>query len=155
MHAFSTARICTMAGLLALAEINGGSFGAELGSRSVAGAAPNAATPASDPTADGNDKDGEIAAPKNIKEVMRFTMTKGLCQKVIKKSASPEEQKQLVELFKAMAAMTPPLGEAESWKSKSNALIDAAKEVAEGKPSHAALAKAANCAACHKDHRPK
>lgn len=119
------------------------------------GLAVHCAAAARDDAKSESKADDEKSAPQNIKEVMRFTMTKGLCQKVIKKSASAEEQKQLVDLFKAMAKMAPPLGSADSWKAKASALVEAANEIAEGKPSHGALAKAANCAACHKDHRPK
>jgi hypothetical protein len=112
--------------------------------------APNAATKeAADNTA------AEDAEGMSIKEVMRFTMTKGLCQKVIQKKADPQEQLRLVQLFEAMALQQPPIGDAQLWKAKADALVQAAREVSEGKGSHAALAKAANCAACHKDHRPK
>lgn len=93
--------------------------------------------------------------PLTIKDVMRFTMTQGLCQKVIKNKADDAEKKRLVELFEKMAELSPPAGDAAAWKAKSAALIVASKAIADGKSAHANLAKAANCTACHKDHRPK
>jgi hypothetical protein len=93
--------------------------------------------------------------PQTIKEVMRFAMTKGLCKKVIDNKASVDDQARLVALFEKLAAMKPPKGSQESWNEKTLSLLSAAKDVAEGKSAHKALAKAANCNACHTEHRPK
>jgi surface antigen len=85
-----------------------------------------------------------------IKEVMQKAMKGGLCGKVAKGEASAEEKKQLIELFTALAANKPPKGDDASWKEKTKALLDAAK-ADDGK----ALAKAANCKACHSEHKGK
>ena len=101
-------------------------------------------------------EDKEDAKPKyNIKAVMKKCMKGGLCKKVAGGQATAAEEKELVEMFMALAGNKPPKGEAESWKAKTMALLDAAKGVAGDKEgSTAALKKAANCAACHKLHKP-
>jgi hypothetical protein len=97
----------------------------------------------------------EDAKPKHtIKEVMKACMKGGLCKKVADGKASEEEKKQLVEHFEALAGNKPPKGEAADWKSKTDALVAAAKDVAAGKEgAGAALSKAANCMACHSAHK--
>lgn len=94
-------------------------------------------------------------APKHtIKDVMKVAMKGGLCSKVAKGEASADDKKQLVECFEALAANKPPKGEEAGWKEKTAALVAAAKAAAEGKDgAGAALQKAANCMACHKDHK--
>jgi hypothetical protein len=92
--------------------------------------------------------------PLTIDDIMRYAMTRHLCKKVAKKQATPKEQRRLVELFQALAKLQPPKGSQESWDEKTGALVTAAEAVIAGKPSHLALMKAANCAACHKVHRP-
>jgi hypothetical protein len=123
----------------------------------------NAAEPASEtgdePSAaahaEATDDDGKgDEKPLTIDDIMRYTMTRHLVKKVAKKQATPKEQQRLVELFKTLAKLEPPKGSPESWEEKTTALVVAAEEIAAGKPSHQALMKAANCAACHKAHRP-
>jgi hypothetical protein len=91
----------------------------------------------------------------SIKQLMRYTMTQGLCQKVIKKLATPEEQARLVTLLEQLALLEPPLGSITDWRQRTTAFLTAAREVASGELSHGELALAANCTNCHKDHRPK
>jgi hypothetical protein len=81
---------------------------------------------------------------------MQKAMKGGLCAKVASGKASEAEQKQLVSLFEGLAKTDPPKGDAEAWKAKTKALLDAAKA-----NDGAALKKAANCAACHKEHKGK
>jgi len=88
-----------------------------------------------------------------IKEAMKICMKGGLCGKVAKGEASAEEKTKLAELLKAMAAAKPPKGSEESWKEKAGALATAAAEIADGKDSSAKLKAAANCMACHKEHK--
>lgn len=83
-----------------------------------------------------------------IKVVMQKAMKGGLCGKVAKGDASDDEKKQLVELFTGLSKCTPPKGEEAAWKEKTKALLDAAKA-----NDGAALKKAANCAACHKEFK--
>lgn len=85
-----------------------------------------------------------------IKTVMKKAMAGGLCKKVASGEANAEEKKELVELFTALAKATPPKGEADSWKEKTKALLDAAKA-----DDGAALKKAADCAGCHGVHKGK
>ena len=64
--------------------------------------------------------------------------------------ASAEEKKELIALFTALSKNEPPKGDPESWKAKTKALLDAAKA-----DDGAALKKAADCAACHGEHKGK
>src|SRR5678815_4902314 len=97
----------------------------------------------------------EEEKPKHtIKAVMKTCMKEGLCKKVADGKASADEKKQLAELFTALAANKPPKGGADSWKDKTGALVEASKEVVAGKEgAEAKLGKAANCMACHKEHK--
>src|SRR5262245_1194218 len=70
----------------------------------------------------------------------------GLYQKVLKGKASDAEKKELVELYTELAKNKAPKGDAKSWKDKTDALVAAAKEVADGKAAGVKdLQKAANC----------
>jgi len=90
----------------------------------------------------------------SIKMVMKVAMKGGLAKKVASGNASAEEKKQLVALVTDLAAAKPPKGEADSWKAKTGALVEAATHAAEGKDgAGAALMKAMNCGACHKAHK--
>jgi hypothetical protein len=97
----------------------------------------------------------EDEKPKHtIKDVMKVCMKGKLCEKVAKGEASDDEKKKLVECFTALAANKPPKGDAESWKAKTGALLEAAKAAAEGTEGASdKLKAAANCAACHKEHK--
>jgi hypothetical protein len=91
-----------------------------------------------------------------IKDVMKTAMKGGLCAKVAGGKASDAEKKQLVELFTALSKDTPPKGDADSWKTKTTALVDAAKKAAAGDADAGkALKAAANCMACHSAHKGK
>lgn len=93
-----------------------------------------------------NDAQGK--AKYTTAQVMAKAMKGGLCTKVATGKASDAEKKELVELFEALAANTPPKGDAASWKEKTGALVAAAKS-----GDGAALKAAANCAGCHKVHK--
>ena len=84
-----------------------------------------------------------------IKQVMQKAMKGGLCGKVASGKASEKEQEELVALFTALAANTPPKGDADSWKEKCEALIAGAKKGGD------ALKAAADCAGCHGAHKGK
>ncbi len=89
------------------------------------------------------------------KAVMKKCMKEGLCKKAATGKASAEEQKLLIAMFTALGQNKPPKGGAESWKTKTAALVAAAKSVAEGdEGAGAKLAKAADCKACHSVHKP-
>jgi hypothetical protein len=90
--------------------------------------------------------------PKHtIKQVMKEAHKSGLWKKVAAGKATPEEQKQLAELYESLAKNEPPKGDKKSWEEKTSALVKGAKEAQEGKGE--ALGKAANCMACHKEHK--
>ena len=92
----------------------------------------------------------------SIKDVMKTAMKGGLCKKCAGGTATEAEQKQLVELFEAMAADKPPKGDDASWMAKTGDLLTAAKAVAaKDKDGGEKLKKAANCDACHGVHKGK
>ena len=92
-----------------------------------------------------------------IKEVMKTAHKGGLTKKVAKGEASAEEKKQLVELYEALAANHPPMGDEASWKEKTAELVVAAKEAAEGKDGASDKLNAIfmKCAGCHMAHKAK
>ena len=98
----------------------------------------------------GGDKDKKEEKAVSIKVVMKKAMAGGLCKKVASGKASDDEKKELISLFTDLAANTPPKGDADSWKAKTKALLDAAKA-----DDGAALGKAADCKACHSEHKGK
>ncbi len=90
-----------------------------------------------------------------IKEVMKEAHKEGLLKQVFSGKGSKVDAERLLVLYKALGANEPPKGDAASWKSKTTALVEAAQGVVDGKAGAAAhLKKAANCAACHKAHKP-
>lgn len=96
--------------------------------------------------------------PKHsIKEVMK-AVHKGddpLCKKVAKGEGTKDDFKTLVECYTALPLNEPPKGDAKSWKEKSTALLDAAKDLEAGKAGALDQYKAAvNCKACHSAHKP-
>jgi surface antigen len=91
-----------------------------------------------------------------IKKVMKAAMKGGLCKKVADGKATPEQKKELLELFDSLAKATPPKGEEASWGTKTKALVDAAHGAVDGKTTASAQLKtAANCKACHDVHKGK
>ena len=81
-------------------------------------------------------------------------MKGGLCKKVAGGKASDEEKAQLLTMFKALGAAKPKKGDAESWKTKTTALVAGAQAAVDGKKTAGGLLnKAANCKACHSVHK--
>lgn len=97
----------------------------------------------------------DAAKPKyTIKEVMKKAHKDGLLKKVAGGQGTKEDAKELLELYESLGPNKPSKGDADSWKSKTTALVDAAKEVVDGKEGAAKrLEAAANCAECHKVHK--
>jgi hypothetical protein len=91
------------------------------------------------------------------KEVMKTAHKGGLTKKVAKGEASAEEKKQLLELYEALAANKPPMGDDASFKEKAAELVAAAKEAVEGKPGAADKVNAIfmKCMGCHQAHKSK
>ena len=98
----------------------------------------------------------ESASPKhNIKEVMKIAHGKGgLAKKVITGGASDEEKQELIELYVDLGRNTPPKGTPADWKVKTDAVVQAAKEVKAGTAgAGATLQKAITCGPCHQAHK--
>lgn len=93
------------------------------------------------------------------KEVMDKAHKKGLLGKVTKGEAKKEEKAELVELYTALAKNKVTKGGEASWKEKTDALLAAAKEAADGKDGAVdqltvdKLTQAANCKDCHSVHK--
>ena len=102
----------------------------------------------------GQEKKEEEKIP--IKEVMQKAHKAGLLKDlVVNGTASDEQKAELLKLYKALAANKPPKGEAESWKTKTKALVDAAQAAVDGKENAPMLLRrASNCKACHDAHKP-
>jgi putative NADH-flavin reductase len=91
----------------------------------------------------------------SIKEVMKRAHKDKLLEKVVGGQGTDEEKKALLELYTALSLNKPPKGEQAEWKEKTDAIVKAAKAVAEGdNEALARLKGAVNCAGCHKAHKP-
>jgi len=100
--------------------------------------------------------EGDEEKKYSINEVMKLAHKDGLLKKIATGKGNEEDKKQLVVLYKAMAKNKPPVGEEESWKEKSKALIEAAEAAVEGKEGYAEmLSRTSNCKACHDVHKGK
>jgi hypothetical protein len=97
--------------------------------------------------------------PKHtIEEIMEqgFKGKQSPAARVGKGEATKADFKLLAELTHDLPLNTPEMGDAKSWKTKATALAAAGKALAEGKPGALELWKeAANCKACHTDHKPE
>ena len=90
-----------------------------------------------------------------IKEVMKKAHKDGLMKKLADGGGTKADAEELLDLYKALGKNKPPKGEAGSWQEKTKVLVDAAQNVVDDKPgARAELKKAANCAECHKAHKP-
>ncbi len=89
-----------------------------------------------------------------IKKVMKTAMKGDLCKRVADGKANDDEKKELLSLFESLSKTNPPKGDAESWKTKTTALVNAAQAAVDGKTGAGAqLKKAATCKACHSVHK--
>lgn len=78
----------------------------------------------------------------------------GLLKKVAIGKATPDESKHLLALYKVMAELKPPAGEAESWKAKSGLLVEAVEAIIAGQEDgRQRLQKASHCKSCHDAHK--
>lgn len=88
--------------------------------------------------------------PKDMKDAP------SLYKRVADDKASDEDKKKLVELYTALAADHPKLNDDDDWKTRTEAMVAAAKEVEAGKDGGIdALKKAVDCKDCHDMHKPK
>ena len=94
-----------------------------------------------------------------IKQAMKFAHKapkgeKKLCEKISDGTASDGDVKKTLELYKAMADTKPPKGDQAAFKEKVAKLIAATEGVVAKKPgAGAGYKEAANCKACHGDHK--
>lgn len=95
-----------------------------------------------------------------IKASMRYAHKapkgeKKVCEKIVEGTASEEEVKKSLELYKAAITVDPPKGDAAAYREKFTKLIAATEEVLAKKDGAAAAYKtASNCKACHSEHKP-
>jgi len=87
--------------------------------------------------------------PKGVKDAP------SLFKKIAEDKGSDEDKKKLVELYTALAADHPKMNDDDDWKTRTEAMVAAAKEVEAGKDGGVdALKKAVDCKGCHELHRP-
>jgi len=80
---------------------------------------------------------------------------KKIGEKIIEGTATDDEVKKTLELYKAAAVAKPPKGDEAAYKEKFAKLVVATEDVVAKKPGAAAEYKAAvNCKACHSEHKP-
>lgn len=78
-----------------------------------------------------------------------------LLKAVLGGEATEEQKQELVRLYEALPGQKPPMGPEEEWVMKTDALVAAAKAVAEGQEDGLQqLRQASNCKACHSTFRP-
>jgi len=96
------------------------------------------------------------AAAVTVKSIMLAThKEKGaLVFKVRDAESTDEENKKLLEEYKTLASLKPPLGDAGSWQKRTGAVISALQELVDKKGGAVERVRGATeCAACHNAHR--
>ena len=99
------------------------------------------------------------AEPKySTKDIMK-ALNKGdenVGKKVTRGQGTAEDFAKLVDYYSALPANKPPRGDQSSWDAKTAALVKASKSLKAGEPGALAAYKAAaNCKACHTEHKPE
>jgi mono/diheme cytochrome c family protein len=80
---------------------------------------------------------------------------KSLRDRVIAGDASDDEKKQLLDLYISLVENEPPRGDADEFMKKAGAVAKAAAKIVVGREGAGEeLTRAANCAACHREHKP-
>ena len=92
---------------------------------------------------------GLLIGTNEAQDKPKYTIKQVMQKAMAKKDYKTLDKAELVDLFTALAANKPPAGDADSWKKKTSALLAAAKEGPD------AVGKAANCTACHSEHKGK
>src|SRR4051812_49012448 len=94
-----------------------------------------------------------------IEKAMKFAHKapkgeKKVSDRIIDGTASDDEVKKTLELYKAMVDTKPPKGEQADYKAKVQKVIAATEDVVAKKPNASAEYKSAvNCKACHSEHK--
>src|SRR4051812_24090178 len=95
-----------------------------------------------------------------IKKAMKYAHKapqgeKKLNEKIADGTATDEEVKKALELYRAMADTKPPRGDEAAFKDRVAKVVAATEELAAKKPEGVAHYKEAiNCKACHSEHKP-
>jgi len=77
-----------------------------------------------------------------------------LVYKVEEGRATAEEQKKLLGYYEALATFSPPRGDTDGWKRRTEALIEATRGVIKGQEkSRERLAEGRDCRGCHTVHK--
>ena len=95
---------------------------------------------------------------KSLKEAMEATHKgkESLVAKVRDGKGTEEDNKKALAVWEYIATQKPSKGDEASWKSKTSALIAAAKELVEKKPGALEKVKAtSDCKGCHSVHKGK
>jgi cytochrome c556 len=96
--------------------------------------------------------------PKYTVQVIMKAVFKGedsVHKRILKGSATKEDLAKLVEYISVLPQNDPPQGDPDGWKTKTTALLVAAKALQAGQSDALAqYTKAANCQACHSVYRP-
>src|SRR6478735_9101769 len=96
-----------------------------------------------------------------IKDAMKYAHKapqgeKKINEKIAEGTASDDEVKKTLELYKAIGDTKPPKGDAAAFKDKFGKLVAATEEVAAKKDGAVAHYKeAVNCKACHSEFKGK
>lgn len=77
----------------------------------------------------------------------------GLLNKVLDGKSSKADREKLLKLYEALAMDKPPKGSPASWKTKTSALVVAAKAVVADPKAIAKLKAASDCKSCHSVHK--
>jgi hypothetical protein len=96
-----------------------------------------------------------------IKDAMKFAHKapkgeKKLSDKILDGTASDEDVKKALDLYKKMSDAKPPRGEQADFKKKVAKVIEATEQLVKKDPQGVAHYKAAiDCKACHSEHKPQ
>jgi hypothetical protein len=104
----------------------------------------------------GKKKPSTPAAAKTIKSVMLAThKEKGhLVFRVRDGESTEEDNKRLLEEYRAIAEMKPPLGDMKSWTNRTSAAIAALQDLVDKKSGALERVRSVTeCSGCHNAHR--
>ena len=99
---------------------------------------------------------GKKPSRKPVKEVMeRSFKDKGALIFLVRDGESTEAQnKKLLEEFKLLDGMQPPLGDVKGWKNRTGAAIAALQELVDKKAGAVERVRSVtDCTGCHNAHR--
>ena len=105
---------------------------------------------------DAQEKGKKAPSKKPVKEVMeRSFKDKGALIFLVRDGESTEAQnKKLLEEFKLLDGMQPPLGDVKAWKSRTGAAIAALQELVDKKSGAVERVRSVtDCTGCHNAHR--